>query len=87
MHISHMRIYIDREMKFVSILAGFANQQDVSLILFSDRKTILNHEQEKVFIESFIHVNFNYYPLAWHFCTYKSINREYTKESFATVLQ
>ena len=87
MHISHMRIYIDHELKFVSMLAGFANQQDVSLILFSDWKTILNHEQEKVFIESFIHVTFNYYSSAWHFCTYKSMNIAYTKESFATVLQ
>ena len=54
----------------ISILAGLANQQD-----FFRLKSYLNFEQKKILIESFIYVNFNYCPLVWHFCTYKSMNK------------
>ena len=38
-------------------------------------KNYLNFEQKKVLIESFTYANFNYCPLVWHFCTYKSMNK------------
>ena len=38
-------------------------------------KNYINYEQKKLLIESFIYANFSYCPLAWHFCTYKSINK------------
>ena len=49
-------------------------------------KNYLNFDQKKVLSESFIYANFNYYPLVWHFCTYKSMTKVESKQKRALQL-
>ena len=35
----------------------------------------LGFEEKRVLINSFMYANFNYYPLVWHFCSSKSLNK------------
>ena len=37
--------------------------------------SLLNFDQKKVLVNSFIYANFNYCPLVWHFCSKRSFNK------------
>ena len=68
-------VTIDNELKLDQHINRLGKTAECQVNALFRLKNYLNYEQKKVLIESFIYANFNFCPLVWHFCTYKSMSK------------
>ena len=69
-------IDIDNKLSFHDHIHTLTRKAAGQLNYLISKKKFLNIEAKKVLIESFIISNFNYCPLVWLFCNYKSTSKQ-----------
>jgi hypothetical protein len=68
-------IEIDKKFNFNKHIHELTKRASGQLNFLSRQQKFLTQDAKKVAIESFILANFNYCPLAWHFCSSESLKK------------
>ena len=68
-------ITIDDRLSFDDYVSKLCNKASMQLKVIFILKKYMSQKELEVVSNSFIHSNFNYYPLVWHFSTNKSIEK------------
>ena len=66
---------IDNKLNFDKHITQLCKKSTCQLNALCRLKSFLNINQRKILMNSFIYSNYNYYSLAWHFCSKTTMNK------------
>ena len=70
-----LSLEVDSKLNFDELISKLCNKSSGQLNALCRIGHLLGLEERKILINSFIHANFNYCSLVWHFGFRKSINK------------
>ena len=68
-------INTDNKLSFDKHVSSLCKKASNQLNARSRSHSYLGLKEKEVLINSFVYVNFNYFPLIWHFCSAKSVRK------------
>ena len=66
-------IEIDNKLPFEKYFSTLCNKASNQLNATGRIQKFMGFKEKEVLLNSLVYSNFNYWPLVWHFCSYKSL--------------
>ena len=76
-------IEIDNRLSFEKHVSTLCNKASNQLNAIGRIQKFMGSKEKEVLFDSFVYSNFNYCPLVWHFCSYKSLYKIEKKQERA----